>query len=154
MPCRDYGYDDYRNDDYRSTAAEIKRLKERNDVLARISCRVMDMVENDPQFAGLRATILNDPETKEWWDKHSVADRKEREAAARERARLEREAAIKAAAFAKLSDDELAAFNIKRPKPKTEPKAPAVKRAAKTKAAPIELVDTRGIGPSTLDRFF
>lgn len=134
MPCRDYGYDDQ---SYRPStsvqAAEIKVLKERNDVLARISCRVMDMVENDPQFAPLRQAILADAETKEWWDKHSVADRKERERVERERKKAEHEAAVKAAAFAKLSDEELAAFRIRRPQP---PKPKAEPKVKKTRSGP------------------
>lgn len=98
MPCYDGGRDDY-ND------SEVRTLRARCDLLARVACRALTELENN----GIEdLLLLRDDETREFWAKHKEFDRKRKEAEAEKR----RQARIKKAALAKLSDEEKAALGI------------------------------------------
>jgi len=108
MPCQSYetgwakGSDDY----------EIRRIKREADRLARVACQAMQTLEDMGKADFL---LLKDEEVREWWTAHKEADRKAREAF---EARLRREE-LKAAALAKLTEEERAALGIKTPRRKT-----------------------------------
>jgi hypothetical protein len=83
----------------------MRKMKERNDLLARVACRALTELE-DNGIADL--LLLRDDETREFWIKHKEFDRKRRAAEA-EKLRLEE---VKKAALAKLTDEEKAALGI------------------------------------------
>lgn len=130
MPCRDYGSDDYSSSrsEYSRTAASMAALKTRADMLARIACRLSDVIEesNDP---ALKAAMVADAETAKWLKLHRAADRLAKEQELKAQAKKAAEEAARLAAFEKLSDEEVAAFGLKRPKP---PKAPAAKKRGRS----------------------
>ena len=102
MPCRDYESQWASNsDDY-----EIRKLKASADKLARIACRAMEALTEAGQADFL---LLKDDETREWWVAHQAADRRAREQA---EAKIRREE-LKAAALAKLTQEEREALGIK-----------------------------------------
>lgn len=115
MPCMDYGY----SDDY----AEVRRERERCDMLARIACRAIQAVQASGDTA-LLDRIMDDKETKQWWRLHAAADRLAKEREAKEREKAAAKQALLESAFAKMSDEEVKAFGLKRP----------VKKVAKAKS--------------------
>jgi hypothetical protein len=100
MPCYDGSGPSYSDNTY-----EMRKMKERNDLLARVACRALTELE-DNGIADL--LLLRDDETREFWIKHKEFDRK-RKAEQAEKRRL---AALKKAALAKLTDEEKAALGI------------------------------------------
>jgi hypothetical protein len=102
MPCRDYETQWALN----SSDYEIRKLKAGADKLARIACRAMDALTESGKADFL---LLKDDETREWWVAHQEADRKAREQA---EAKIRREE-LKAAALAKLTQEEREALGIK-----------------------------------------
>ena len=100
MPCYDGSGPSYSDNTY-----EMRQMKERNDLLARVACRALTELE-DNGIADL--LLLRDDETREFWEKHKEFDRKRRAAEA-EKLRLEE---VKKAALAKLTDEEKAALGI------------------------------------------
>ena len=100
MPCYDGSGPSYSDNTY-----EMRKMKERNDLLARVACRALTELE-DNGIADL--LLLRDDETREFWIKHKEFDRKRRAAEA-EKLRLEE---VKKAALAKLTDEEKAALGI------------------------------------------
>ena len=100
MPCYDGSGPSYSDNTY-----EMRKMKERNDLLARVACRALTELE-DNGIADL--LLLRDDETREFWIKHKEFDRK-RKAAEAEKLRLEE---VKKAALAKLSDEEKASLGI------------------------------------------
>jgi hypothetical protein len=110
----------------------MRKMKERNDLLARVACRALTELE-DNGIADL--LLLRDDETREFWIKHKEFDRKRR-AAEEKKLRLEE---VKKAALAKLTNEEREALGIKAA-PRTRKKiSPATVLPIKaTKAAIIK----------------
>lgn len=85
MPCRDY--DDDRN--YQANTAEVTRLQKRNDMLARISCKALDFIEEAARSDGVDATeVINamlDKEERKWWSQHKAQEFQRRQAEEAER---------------------------------------------------------------------
>lgn len=87
MPCRDY-YDDHPNS--QPDSSEVIRLKARNDMLARIACKSLDLIEEhlatqegtDPDAV---IDQLLDKEERKWWANHKAQEfrRRQKEADAR-----------------------------------------------------------------------
>jgi len=100
MPCYDGG-----GPSYNDNTDELRRMKARINLLARVACRALTELEDNGIADFL---LLRDDETREFWEKHKEFDRK-RQAAEAEKLRL---AALKKAALAKLSDEEKAALGI------------------------------------------
>jgi hypothetical protein len=108
MPCQSYESSWARkSDDY-----EIRQIKQEADRLARIACRALQTLEDYGQADFL---LLKDTEVREWWTAHKEADRKAHAAAEAKRRREE----LRAAALAKLTEEERAALGIKTPRRKT-----------------------------------
>ena len=105
MPCRDYESDSW---GYNKISSEAKRLKEQNDRLARIACKVLTGLE-EADKQELLVQILRDDEVREWWDKHKEADRR----AQADIAERERQARIKQQALSKLTAEERKILGIK-----------------------------------------
>jgi hypothetical protein len=102
MPCRDYESDHYNT----SRSRDLAELKKQADRLARIACAAMTALEAEGKEDFL---LLQNDEVREWWDAHKIAD---------EKARVEREtkkklAALRKAALAKLSPDDIKVLDIK-----------------------------------------
>lgn len=72
-----------------NTYAEILRLKEQGDRLARIACKAMTALEKDGHADFL---LLKDDEVRDWWLKHKEADRKRQEEARKRTERAEQKA--------------------------------------------------------------
>lgn len=127
MPCYDGSGPSYSDNTY-----EMRQMKERNDLLARVACRALTELE-DNGIADL--LLLRDDETREFWIKHKEFDRKRR-AAEEKKLRL---AEVKKTALAKLSNEEREALGIKAA-PRTRKKiSPATALTVKaTKAAIIK----------------
>ena len=127
MPCYDGSGPSYSDNTY-----EMRQMKERNDLLARVACRALTELE-DNGIADL--LLLRDDETREFWIKHKEFDRK-RKAAEEKKLRLEE---VKKAALAKLTNEEREALGIKAA-PRTRKKiSPATALPVKaTKAAIIK----------------
>jgi hypothetical protein len=100
MPCYDGG-----GPSYSDNTDELRRMKARIDLLARVACRALTELEDNGIADFL---LLRDDETREFWEKHKEFDRKRKA----EQAEKRRKAAIKKAALAKLSDEEKAALGI------------------------------------------
>jgi hypothetical protein len=100
MPCYDGG-----GPSYSDNSDELRRMKARIDLLARVACRALTELEDNGIADFL---LLRDDETREFWEKHKEFDRKRKA----EQAEKRRKAAIKKAALAKLSDEEKAALGI------------------------------------------
>jgi hypothetical protein len=100
MPCYDGG-----GPSYSDNTDELRRMKARIDLLARVACRALTELEDNGIADFL---LLRDDETREFWEKHKEFDRKRRAAEA-EKLRLEE---VKKAALAKLTDEEKAALGI------------------------------------------
>jgi hypothetical protein len=100
MPCYDGG-----GPSYSDNTAELRQMKARIDLLARVACRALTELEDNGIADFL---LLRDDETREFWEKHKEFDRK-RKAAEAEKLRLEE---VKKAALAKLTDEEKAALGI------------------------------------------
>ena len=64
MPCRDY--------ESESNATE-DRLRKQNDKLARIACKVMDLLE---ELGKEDFLLIKDKEVRDWWEQHKIADAK------------------------------------------------------------------------------
>lgn len=79
MPCRDYSsdYDDNRNKyaDRIQLELTIAEQKNRLDMLARIACEAMTMLQStvDPELKNVTK------EAKEWFVEHQIADKKEKQ---------------------------------------------------------------------------
>lgn len=101
MPCYDGSGPSYSDNTY-----EMRQMKERNDLLARVACRALTELE-DNGIADM--LLLRDDETREFWIKHKEFDRKRR-AAEEKKLRLEE---VKKAALAKLTNEEREALGIK-----------------------------------------
>jgi hypothetical protein len=102
MPC--LSYDTQWASD--SNDYEVRKIKREADKLARIACRALEALTEAGQADFL---LLKDDETREWWVAHQEADRKARE---KEEARIRREE-LKAAALAKLTQEEREVLGIK-----------------------------------------
>jgi len=102
MPCQSYDTQWAAN----SNDYEIRKLKTEADRLARIACRAMEALTQAGQADFL---LLKDDETREWWVAHQEADRKARE---KEEARIRQEE-LKAAALAKLTQEEREALGLR-----------------------------------------
>jgi hypothetical protein len=89
-----------------SSDYEVRKIKREADKLARIACRALEALTQAGQADFL---LLKDDETREWWVAHQEADRKARE---KEEARIRREE-LKAAALAKLTQEEREVLGIK-----------------------------------------
>ena len=100
MPCYDGG-----GPSYSDNSAELRQMKARIDLLARVACRALTELE-DNGIADM--LLLRDDETREFWIKHKAFDRA-RKAEEAEKLRLEE---LKKAALAKLTDEEKAALGI------------------------------------------
>jgi len=122
MPCYDGSGPSYSDNTY-----EMRQMKERNDLLARVACRALTELE-DNGIADM--LLLRDDETREFWIKHKEFDRK-RKAAEEKKLRL---AELKKTALAKLSNEEREALGIKAA-PRTRKKISPIKS---TKAAIIK----------------
>jgi len=75
--------------------------------LARIACRAPQTLEDHRQADFL---LLKDTEVREWWTAHKEADRKVRAVDAEAKRRREE---LRAAALAKLTEEERVALGIK-----------------------------------------
>ena len=106
MPCRSYD-DDWRSSDFDDD--KIRKLKEQADMLARIACKAMTVLENN-RIEDL--LLLRDDEVREWWAKHKEADRKAREKEQRKQERIR----LRRAALRKLSEEEKIALGLKKSK--------------------------------------
>ena len=102
MPCRDY----YSDSPSPSSDAEVKKLKARADMLARIACKAMGELEKNGVEDFL---LLQDDELRNWWKQHKIYDEKAA-SAKKEKARL---AKLKRDALSKLSDEEKKVLGIK-----------------------------------------
>ena len=122
MPCYDGSGPSYSDNTY-----EMRQMKERNDLLARVACRALTELE-DNGIADL--LLLRDDETREFWIKHKEFDRA-RKAEEAEKLRL---AEVKKTALAKLTNEEREALGIKAA-PRTRKKISPIKS---TKAAIIK----------------
>jgi hypothetical protein len=100
MPCYDGG-----GPSYSDNTDELRRMKARIDLLARVACRALTELEDNGIADFL---LLRDDETREFWEKHKEFDRK-RKAAEAEKLRLEE---VKKTALAKLTDEEKAALGV------------------------------------------
>ena len=100
MPCYDGG-----GPSYSDNTDELRRMKARIDLLARVACRALTELEDNGIADFL---LLRDDETREFWEKHKEFDR-ERKAEEAEKLRLEE---VKKAALAKLTDEEKDALGI------------------------------------------
>jgi len=100
MPCYDGG-----GPSYIDNSTELRRMKARIDLLARVACRALTELENNGIADFL---LLRDDETRKFWEKHKEFDRK-RKAEQAEKLRLEE---VKKAALAKLTNEEKAALGI------------------------------------------
>jgi len=100
MPCYDGG-----GPSHSDNTDELRRMKARIDLLARVACRALTELEDNGIADFL---LLRDDETREFWEKHKEFDRK-RQAAEAEKLRLEE---VKKAALAKLTDEEKDALGI------------------------------------------
>lgn len=102
MPCRDYesDYPDPK-DSY-----DYRYLKDRADMLARIACKSLTLLEEE----GLAGYLCDqDKEVGDWWKAHKEADRQEQERIAE----LQRKQLVKQQALDKLSDEEKEALGIR-----------------------------------------
>ena len=100
MPCRDYGYDEYRDSHTRAVTARL-------DMLARIACKAINKIEDSGDTA-LLTQVLKDRETNEWYQEHKKQDlnRKKQIEKEKEKARVQKEA------LAKLTPEELIACGL------------------------------------------
>ena len=101
MPCYDGG-----GPSYSDNSAELRQMKARNDLLARVACRALTELE-DNGIADM--LLLRDDETREFWIKHKAFDRA-RKAEEAEKLRM---AEVKKTALAKLTNEEREALGIK-----------------------------------------
>ena len=97
MPCMSY--------DDRPDYSE-REWKRKTDLLARIACKALEALEQTGQQDFL---LLKDDEVREWWAAHKEADARAQAA----RAEKARQAAMKAAALAKLTVEERRLLGIK-----------------------------------------
>lgn len=106
-----------------SSSREVKKLRDRSEMLARVASRALDMIK-DSGHTDLKTKVFSDTETTKWWKTHAAEIRAANERREKELAKQAEITEAKATAFAKLSDEELRAFGIKRPVVKTpaEPK--------------------------------
>ena len=102
MPCRDF----YSDSSSSSSDTEVKKLKVRADMLARIACKAMTELEKNGIEDFL---LLQDDELRNWWKQHKIDDEKAA-SAKKEKARL---AKLKRDALSKLSDEEKKVLGIK-----------------------------------------
>jgi hypothetical protein len=109
MPCYDGSGPSYNDNSY-----EMQKMKERNDLLARVACRALTELE-DNGIADM--LLLRDDETRDFWVKHKEFDAKRKAAEAEKR----RKARIKKEALAKLTPEEQEALGIKVKKPVSRP---------------------------------
>lgn len=86
MPCMDYSTSNYST----HYDPDIKKLKARLDMLARIACKAMDELVKQGKADFL---LLKDDEVRKWYEKHVEDDRKAKAAA--EKKRLKNEAKLK-----------------------------------------------------------
>ncbi len=97
MPCMSY--------DDRPDYSE-REWKRKTDLLARVACKALEALEQTGQQDFL---LLKDDEVREWWSAHKEADARAQAA----RAEKARQAAMKAAALAKLTEEERRLLGIK-----------------------------------------
>jgi len=110
MPCRDYGSDN--NYNYRNQirlGRTVAEQKDRLDMLARIACEAMTMLQSmvDPELKNVTK------EAKEWFAKHQFSDQKEkkrREKLVEEKKEIAKQ---KKLALKKLTPEEIKALNLK-----------------------------------------
>lgn len=107
MPCQSYdsSWDDG------SDARKIRELKKQADMLARIACKALTVLEEN-EIEDL--LLLKDDEVRTWWKKHKEDD-------AREQARIaeiERKERVRAEALARLSSEEKELLGLEKPKKK------------------------------------
>lgn len=120
MPCRDY-MDEHDNRNYQIAAVEQKNeiLQKRLDNVTRLLCGVMHQLEQEGVTSIISAQHDVDG-LKEWWTEHQRLDalREEQERKAEEKRRLKQEReqrtqAVKQAALAKLTKQEMWALGLK-----------------------------------------
>ena len=98
MPCYDGGRENY-ND------SEVRELRARCDLLARVACRALTELEQNDIADML---LLRDDETRDFWAKHKEFDAKRKAQAAEKRRRTR----LKRAALSKLSPEEQEALGV------------------------------------------
>lgn len=106
MPCMDYSTSNYAN----SYNPNVKKLKARLDMMARIACKAMDELVKQGKADFL---LLEDEEVRKWYEQHVEDDRKAKVAAEERRLKLEaarlekeRKAKIREEALSKLTAEE------------------------------------------------
>lgn len=106
MPCRDYYTDNYS----RSYNNDVKKLKDRADMLARVACKAMDELVRQGKADFL---LMQDDELRAWYEQHVEDDRKARAKAEAARAKKEAERLrrehrqkVREAALSKLTVEE------------------------------------------------
>lgn len=102
MPCRHYESDDW------GVSSSAPKLKSELDKMARIACAAMEELVRQGKADFL---VLKNEEVRDWWEKHTEADRKEKARVA-EKERKER---VKAEALARLTDEEKELLGLKKP---------------------------------------
>lgn len=109
MPCRSYDSDwvDYSS---RKNSSEVVKLKAEADKLARTACRAFSRLEELGELDSIK-----DTEARAWWARHKKADEAARAKEAEEKAKKDAAAKLLKDAMSKLSDEELIAFNLKKP---------------------------------------
>jgi hypothetical protein len=107
MPCRDYGID-YDHGRSMSSIAEIKLLKMRCDLLARIACKAMYALEGKTDINDL----LKDTEVAVWYHEHKKEDQKRLKQEEKEKERKLHEEELRKQALAKLTPEEKIAFGF------------------------------------------
>ncbi|CAB5214523.1 hypothetical protein UFOVP190_148 [uncultured Caudovirales phage] len=128
MPCYDGSGPSYSDNSY-----ELRQIKERNDMLARIACRAMTELEKNGMEDFL---LLSDEETREWWTAHKAWDAK-RKAEEVEKLRKEQ---IKKEALAKLTAEEREVLGIKAP---TSKKKAKVRTSASKTSDILDMIRSR-----------
>ncbi len=102
MPCRHYESDDW------GVSSSAPKLKAELDKMARIACAAMEELVRQGKADFL---VLKNEEVRDWWEKHTEADRREKARVA-EKERKER---VKAEALARLTDEEKELLGLKKP---------------------------------------
>lgn len=113
MPCRDYGsdYDDNSRNYANQTKLELAIAEQKNrlDMLARIACEAMTLLQStvDPNLKNVTE------EAKEWFMKHQIADKKEKQRIEKLEKKKKEIAEQKRLALKKLTPEEIKALKIK-----------------------------------------
>jgi len=111
MPCMNY--DDSWRDNWHDRA-KITALSEITNRVSRVACRALRALEQGTKIED----VLKDKETRDWWAAHKKADdariAKEEKAKQKQLELTE----VKKQAIAKLTDEELEAFGLRKDKKK------------------------------------